>query len=457
MKLWRKFFKTALFILTCFLLSSCYKYTTDEGYKIISQVSAIDIPDEKIDLTKGYNYFPSYEFGKYLDPEELLPLIINRNPSLAEYKYRIQGLLKKASSAGKLPDFKVMCEMNRLPATEPWRFDNIEFYMFSISRELLFPSKLKAMSDVYIKEAYVEFEKYNQIKSELTLQLMYSFFDYFIFFKEKEILESVRKITEELIKVAKFRYESGLGEQQEILLFQSEFEILNKEIIEADKKIEIAKIEINTLIVQKPDSFLPVPEVQKFKPVFKNEDVVSLMLKHRPEIKIKNAEILMSEAMLNAVEKEAVLPDLMVRGGYELSPQMGDGFNASIGINLPWFNSKRDDEIKEAKKKILTAKAMYEKEVLESTGEIKRIIVSIRAIEKQIEKFELLIPIARENFLVTRLNYEQNRTDYLKMMESLKIYYDVQKEYYILTGMLGKELAVLQRYSGVPIKNLIIN
>lgn len=440
------------------LSAGCYRYSSKEGKDILDKFPseaedsfAYDHPETE--APKGFSFLPDPEIGKPLNPDQLQALLVERNPALLEFKYRIEALLKKADAAAKPGDMTFMTEVQRLPAKEPWRFDNVEMFMFTLSRELPLSSKLSAMAEVYVREAAAEYEKYKLKKSELIVQMMNAYFDYFTRVQEKDILYVEKDIISELIEVAIARYKSGQGGQEEILIMQAEREMIEKEVVSVEKSVRIAAIKLNTLIARDPSAALPEPVIKGTpKPLFKDDQIIKDMLANRPEIKMKKAEIKMYEAMLEAKEIEAKLPDFMVSGGYGLSPQMGDGFFGSVGISLPWFNSKRDDEVEEAKKGLSAAKAGYDAMLLESTGEIMEIIARIRSLEREIEKVEALKEIKEKNFHVTRIAYEQNRVDYLNLLEALREFYKVQIEYYMLVGMLGREIADLERCCGVPIE-----
>jgi outer membrane protein TolC len=401
-------------------------------------------PAEEIDL------------GKKLDINQLIELAMQRNPELTALREKASAILAEARADSKLKDLSFSFEMNRLPVKEPWRFDRVDMYMFSLTQEFQTASTLEAKSKVQVKKAAVVYQEYRMARAELVMKLQSAYAEYFVKLKEKGLREIEKQVIQELKEIAIAHYGVGSGTQTDVLQMETEKMMVENRLIELDQEISTLQSSINSIIARDPAAPLPPPmELAVFRQSMDEKKVIDAVYKSRPETSLMQGKINQQNARVTWMQKEARLPEFMVSLGYQYSPMMTDGFYAMLSMSLPWLNPKHSDEIDMARSEVKMAQSEYDSELLKAKDEVWHILLKIRADQLSIDKFEKeLLPVAEQTFSAAKVEYEKSAGNYLNVLEALRRNYTTKIEYFMLVGDLAMQLADLQRSSGVDIDQL---
>jgi cobalt-zinc-cadmium efflux system outer membrane protein len=143
-------------------------------------------------------------------------------------------------------------------------------------------------------------------------------------------------------------------------------------------------------------------------------------------------------------------------GGYMLMPgtsRVRNTYMAEFSVNLPWLNRRRhNSEIDEATAKLDTAQAQYELRRSIVFQQIQEALVRAQATRDLLDLYgNTLRPQAQATLRATVIAYENNRTDFLNLLDSQNATVDVETSYARAASDFEARLADLELAVGAPI------
>jgi outer membrane protein TolC len=126
---------------------------------------------------------------------------------------------------------------------------------------------------------------------------------------------------------------------------------------------------------------------------------------------------------------------------------------AEFSVNLPWLNRRRhDSEIQEAKAKLDTAQAQFELQRSVVFQQIQEALVRAQAARDLLDLYgNTLRPQAKSTLRATIAAYEDNRTDFLNLLDSQNATVDVEASYVRAASDFDARLVDLELAVGAPI------
>lgn len=141
-----------------------------------------------------------------------------------------------------------------------------------------------------------------------------------------------------------------------------------------------------------------------------------------------------SEQQQSLTEK-SYKPDLTVSAGYMLMPRGSDirnNYMVEGSINLPWLNHRKHDaEIDEARAQVSEQDAALAAMRNSAFGEIQEALVQVRSAKRLADLYQsLLQPQAHATLKSTVIAYENDRTDFLNLLDSQTTVVDMDLAYF---------------------------
>jgi outer membrane protein TolC len=127
---------------------------------------------------------------------------------------------------------------------------------------------------------------------------------------------------------------------------------------------------------------------------------------------------------------------------------------AEFSVNLPWLNHRRhDSEIEEAKAKLDTAQAEYELQRSVGFQQIQESLIRAQAARDLLDLYgNSLRPLAQSTLLATVAAYENNRTDFLNLLDSQNATVEVETSYVQAASEFEARMVDLELAVGAPIR-----
>ena len=154
--------------------------------------------------------------------------------------------------------------------------------------------------------------------------------------------------------------------------------------------------------------------------------------------------------------KKTYKPDFTVAAGYMLMPrgsEFRNNYMVEGSINLPWLNRRKHDaEIAESSAKVTEQDAELDAMRNSAFGQIQEALVEARAAQKLANVYQQsLRPQAEATLHSTVIAYENNRTEFLDLLDSQMTVIDLDLAYVQAVADFEARLADLELVVGAPI------
>jgi outer membrane protein TolC len=258
------------------------------------------------------------------------------------------------------------------------------------------------------------------------------------------------------VEAAKIKYAVGKVPQQDILKAEVSLTRLAEHLIHFEQDADLARARLNTLLGRDPSAAIDVHGEHAISARLPSmETLEKTALQSRPDL-------LQMQAAADKGRKEETLaktaykPDFTVAAGYMLMPrgsEFRNNYMVEGSINLPWLNRRKHDaEIAESSAKVTEQDAELDAMRNSAFGQIQEALVETRAAQKlAIIYQQSLRPQAEATLHSTVIAYENNRTEFLDLLDSQMTVIDLDLAYVQAVADFEARLADLELVVGAPI------
>ena len=376
---------------------------------------------------------------------------LNRNPQLIVLRRQYDALLHRPEQELALapPSFEAQIWQWPFNTLNP---GNTNMYMFTVGQRFPGRGKRGLWAAVANKEAELSHAAIAVRARDVIDQVKRVYAELFLTRRETSILHANVDLLRQFADVSAAKYTTGSISQQDVLKAVVELSRVHEELVTLDERERLAQARLNTLLDRPPES--PIGRI-----VEPREDGVlpalaelqRLALDRQPELRAARVEIERADAVL-AAERQESKPDLFVKGGYMLMPQMPNSWTATVGItwpNAPWSRKGLEARVAEANAAVETARARY------AAGESAiRFAVHesyVRAEAAQARAILLrtsILPLSDQTLAVSRVAYQADQGDFLMLIDNQRVLLDVQLAYSRALNDLEQARADLERAVG---------
>jgi outer membrane protein TolC len=178
-------------------------------------------------------------------------------------------------------------------------------------------------------------------------------------------------------------------------------------------------------------------------------------MEHRPELAGLRAQISRSRNE-GKMTQLGVKPDFSVGLGYMLMPSGSatrNAYMAEVGLNLPWLNRERHEgESKQANAATDLSQSELEARSATVFLEIREAQIAVLAAQKRVKLYrDTLLPQADASFKASTAAYQNNRADFINLIDAQKLLLDVQSACYKASATADAGMARLERAIGAPV------
>jgi outer membrane protein TolC len=263
-------------------------------------------------------------------------------------------------------------------------------------------------------------------------------------------------IARHAVEAARIKYSVGKVPQQDILKAQISVTRLAEHFIHFEQDIEIAQARLDTLLGHDPHEPIRVRgDYETAIELPSLETLEKAALQSRPDL-IQAQAAAEKARREQALARRAYIPDLTVSAGYMLMPRGSEFRNNYMlegSINLPWLNRhKHDAEIAEATATLSAQDAEIAVMRVAAFGQIQEALVQARAAQKLANVYQKsLRPQAEATLRSTVIAYENDRTEFLDLLDSQMTVIDLDLSYFQALADFETRLADLELAVGRPI------
>ena len=383
-----------------------------------------------------------------LSIDEAVAAALENNLEIRAAVRRLSLAQLKTTTARSLDDPMLMMRDWDTPLRRPWDLNQAQLM---VSLQQTFPSRQKRDQRARLAEddagvAAIDLETLRQGVSaevrKLCADLMRNA-------DEMRVQGRQSTLLKEALAVALAQYTTGKAPQADVLRAQMALTRLNEQLIELEEERDNARAQLNALMGQPPDKAIEIAGSYAVPAALPSiEELEQAAIEHRPELTALRTQIAKSKDE-GKLTRLAMKPDFTVGLGYMLMPTGSLERNAYM-----WLNRERHDgEAKQADAATDVSQAELDARASTVFLEIRQAQIEVLAAERRVKLYrDTLLPQAEASFKASTAAYQNNRAEFMSLIEAQNLLLDIQTAYYKASAATDAGMAQLERAIGEPIQ-----
>jgi outer membrane protein TolC len=380
-------------------------------------------------------------------PLALQPLIDealknNHDVWVSEAKWRASTA--RIRQAGSLPDPMVMIGyQNEGWSSYTYGKEQGAQWIYGISQMFPFPGKRGLKEKMAAQEAESALAMHRAARLGTTARVKELYFDLFLAHKNIDLVRERSSLFGRVEEAALARYSTGMAQQQEVLMAQTEkYMLLERETMLRQK---LRSLEAMLISVLGRDGNTPLgrPDEPAFTAFAASaDDLVQQALENSPDIRSREKMLTSSQAGVHMAEKE-YYPDVTLAGSVlKRSGDFQDMWALTATFNIPLYYKSRQGQA------LAEARSMQSAAVHDLAG-VKAMLAStvrdnhsmVQSAEQLMELYRKgLIPKTNQEFELGLTGYKTGKTDEIVVISRLKSLLEYETAYW--TQFVEREKAI---------------
>lgn len=396
-----------------------------------------------------------------LTEQNAIILALENNPNLAQMQQRYEAMKNIPSQVGTLPDPMLTLGAINFPTDS---FDRTQEGMTQLqigfSQAFPFPGKLTLKEDVAEFEAKAAYYDVTEMRLLLTKSVSHKWWQLFYLDRAIETVDKNQALLKQFIEVAKTKYTTGKGLQQDVLLSQLELSKLINQKIQIVSLKENQIIQLNILMDIAPRSAINLPQQLDYSQphLLSEESLYQLAEKSRPLLQKHKQLVSAANSRLDLAERD-YYPDFNVgitygdRSGQNpisMGGNRADLFSIKLGIKIPLYaSSKQSYKVKQRISEQYKSKFAYLDETNQVKADIANNMTDYRRAIQQRSLFETgILPQARQTVQSMLAGYQVSEVDFLNLVRSQITLFNYELQFWQSVSQSNQALASLKASIG---------
>jgi cobalt-zinc-cadmium efflux system outer membrane protein len=390
---------------------------------------------------------------------DLLSEAERSNPMIRAARQQWQAAQQLPTQVSTLPDPTLMIQQMSVGTPRPFSgYTNSEMANFGIgvSQDIPYPGKLRLRGQIAGKEAEVFRQKYESVRRDVLTEVKASYFRLSYLTKKLAILHGDGQLLEQVEQSAEARYQSGMGNQQEVLQSQLERTRLLREITTTQLEEGTVQAKLNQLLNRPPSSPEIITTELSETPIAQSYDqLLSAAKASDPDIGAAQRMIERQDLQVDLARKD-FYPDFTLTYMW-LQPdpfQYRTRFEFSLGIHIPIFRGRRQrPELAQAETDQNRARSELEAQSQQVAFELRQAFLEA---EKSAELLRIyregLVPQAQAEYQAGLAAYQSNRQDFQALLASFLDVLRLDEEYWQTLAQHETALAQIENLTGLSLR-----
>ncbi|HEB26900.1 MAG TPA: TolC family protein [Porticoccus sp.] len=412
-------------------------------------------------LVVNASYASAQERPEALSVSVAVEIAIRDNPNLAEMQARYEALAEVPSQVGALPDPMVNLNAMNFP-TDSFDRDQEAMTQLQIgfSQVFPFPGKLNLKEEAAEYDAQAAGYSVDEVRLQLIKNVKGKWWQLYYLDRALETVDINQVLLRQFITVAKTKYETGMGLQQDVLLSQLELsKLMDQEIqLQAIRRNQV--IQLNIFMDRPANNELILPgQVSKVMPELVDEDELYQKAElTRPLLRQMETRVDAAQSRLDLAKRD-YYPDFKLgmtygdRTGDNPLPRGGarsDFVSVMVGIKIPMYAGRKQSKAV-SQKSFELQKNRYalldEKGVV--MGAISSAVTDYHRAKQQFSLFGSgIVPQAQQTVESMLAGYQVSEVDFLNLVRSQMTLFNYQLQYWKALSDAKQALARLEAAVG---------
>lgn len=396
-----------------------------------------------------------------LSTTSAVEITLRDNPSLAQMQARYQSMLEVPAQAGALPDPTLSFNAMNFPADS---FDRDQEAMtqlqIGLSQKFPFPGKRALREEAAEFEAKAAGYSVAEMQLQLASAVRKRWWQLYYLDHALATLDNNRVLLRQFISVAKTKYETGEGLQQDVLLAQVELSKLMDQDIQLQAIRRQQAIQLNILMDRSPRMpILLADKVSKQMPGLVHESVLyEKALQARPVLHKMANHIDAAQSRLDLAKRD-YYPDFTIgmtygdRAGDNPLPRGGersDFVSLMLAVKIPLYTGRKQSKAVSQKSfELQRNRYALQDERGQVMADISLAVTDYERASEQFRLFESgIVPQARQTVESMLAGYQVNQVDFLNLVRSQVTLFNYELQYWKALSDAKQALARLQAAVG---------
>lgn len=388
-------------------------------------------------------------------------IAIRDNPNLAEMQARYEALTEVPSQVGALPDPMVNLNAMNFPTDT---FDRDQEAMTQVqigfSQVFPFPGKLNLKEEAAEYDAQAAGHSVDEVRLQLIKNVKGKWWQLYYLDRALDTVDNNQALLRQFIAVAKTKYETGKGLQQDVLLSQLELSKLLDQDIQLQAIRRNQAIQLNILMGRPANGFILLPDiVSKEMPDLTDESkLYQKSVSIRPRLKQMETQVDAAQSRLDLAKRD-YYPDFKLgvtygdRTGDNPLPRGGarsDFVSVMVGVKIPLYTARKQSKAV-SQKNLELQKNRYalldEKGLV--TAAISSAVTDYRRAKQQFSLYGSgIVPQAQQTVQSMLAGYQVSEVDFLNLVRSQMTLFNYELQYWKALSDAKQALARLEAAVG---------
>jgi cobalt-zinc-cadmium efflux system outer membrane protein len=390
-----------------------------------------------------------------LTVEQAVDAALLGNPEIKAAVRRLSLAQLKTVTARSLDDPMLMVRDWQTPLRKPWDLNQAQL-MFSLQQTFSSKQKRDLRAKVAGDDVDVASSDLESLRQQVASGVREACAVLLRNADEMRLHNQQSTVLNEAVSAALAEYTAGKVAQADVLRAQMALTRLSEHIIELQQEHDAALAQLNQLMGRSPDGAVEITGTYRIPSASPSLDELKrIAIEHRPELTGLRGQITKSGDQAQ-LARLAMKPDFTVAAGYMLMPTgstFRNAYMAEVTMNLPSLNRLRHDgETKQADAATDVVQAELEARTSSVFLEIRQAQIEVQSAERRVKLYrDTLMPQAEAAFKASTAAYQNNRGEFMNLIDSQNLLLDVRTDYSKALSAADAGNAQLERAIGAPL------
>lgn len=401
------------------------------------------------------------ENQSWLTLDESLATALRANPNLSQIKSRFDALSEIPSQVGTLPDPTINVNAMNFPTDS---FDRDQEAMTQLqlgfSQMIPFPGKLSLRQEAAEYEATAAGFTVEEATWQLRRKVSAKWWQTHYLDRALDTVRKNQTLLRQFITVAKTKYETGKGLQQDVLLSQLELSKLLDQEIRLTSMRRAQSIALNVLMDRPPQVTINLPnEVSTLMPDLQPESQLhDLAKQERARLMQMQSKVEAASSRLKLAKRD-YYPDFMVgvtygdRSGVNPEPRGGlreDFASIMVGIKVPLYAARKQKKaVAQRRSELELSRHALRDEEGTVLAQVSNAVTTYQQAREQFALFESgIIPQAQQTVASMLAGYQVDQVDFLNLVRSQITLFNYELQYWKALSEANQAIASLEAAVG---------
>ncbi|MGH9608539.1 MAG: TolC family protein [Bryobacteraceae bacterium] len=386
----------------------------------------------------------------------LLAEAARNNPDIAAARHAWRAATHVRKQVTTLPNPKFTVQDFSVGGAKPWsgfNTSNFAYFGFGVSQKLPFPGKLRLKGEAADRAAGVRHAEIGATQASVADEIKADYFRLAYLQRMIALLQDSRLTLSQLAKSELYRYQTGAGDQADVLKAQLERTKLVRDLTVQHEEEAQTEADLKRLLRRPQESADIVTEpLTASKLRYSSRELLAFARKQNPEVNVEESTVRKGDADVRSAERSGK-PDFSI--GY-MFERTGDRFPAYYMLTFNVIFQRRQRTraaVEEAEELATSSRYRLEAQIQQQQAQVrKQYAAAIGTAEQAKEYRQGLIPQAEATYKAILAEYESNQRQLDWVLTSFNNLLEMKREYARTLFDHQTAIASLETLTGVKLR-----